>query len=744
MTETVKTSSLIFELENTDFSKLIALYDIRVYEIPPSIIAQVGKAAYGLFHRLIKDLCGDHPYYLHKPVRKIYVLYKKNDPSQIEFEGQNLEYALFTHYSVKDTAHCWLNTLLAHYFHSKGKINNNCFYLLWDDFTSKKGYAYINVLSISINHNYKNTKRFELFVNDAATRMRAISPQAYLDPNNKGIYNSKMPYIPKYSNTDGKIEAVGQIGNKALLQRKEVIYIQDTDLKNKTKMSYHSIESADKYEKSRCAQLHQFLTDWMTYLQALDIKVMQKELKMKAQQNEDKPALIDFRQFSITLIDATLGKLKGDKSLITYMKDNIRSISKLKNESISTAVINERNPEDMLKNDTHYLLLMDYEKDNFDIGDEYAPLTSGYEDLYKTWKTKLSHAVSQAFCINENAAKAQKMKQEAAQSHSDENRRKWRPTDFLSYKGLSNDAFRLRYEVCVQQLYLKSLVQNRVSAAKFLPLYESVKNKIFVTQARDKKNNLYRKMVYIDIKDVLVVEEWTDETLKEIIKTIVGKDVDIFSIRKNYHIFPPPESFEMLISVGSVIEIEEISERMMYDEDKVKGNFDSRKVKFPIERWTEWKYAAGKFSERQVKQFNDFILQEVEEIDGLSFDDLREKDVYWDRIKEILNLVKEDVLIKSLLNPTYKMNIKTKKAKGIFKLYQGIWYDSTAYQYFVGAKKGNSYEHNQEKGNQMRRIAVLEGKFIPNDYFALLDVEFIRYGGYTVVPYPFALIKMAD
>ena len=101
------------------------------------------------------------------------------------------------------------------------------------------------------------------------------------------------------------------------------------------------------------------------------------------------------------------------------------------------------------------------------------------------------------------------------------------------------------------------------------------------------------------------------------------------------------------------------------------------------------------------------------------------------RIKGIFKISQEDKF-RDFLKNFCGIDLQGKKAGKLFKVYEGIWYDKDNTQYFVGAKNG--YEYKQDKAMQMRKIIEIEGKVQPKEFFPLLDVEFIRYGGYIVLP----------
>jgi hypothetical protein len=84
----------------------------------------------------------------------------------------------------------------------------------------------------------------------------------------------------------------------------------------------------------------------------------------------------------------------------------------------------------------------------------------------------------------------------------------------------------------------------------------------------------------------------------------------------------------------------------------------------------------------------------------------------------------------------------------LFPVYQGVWYDPDTNYYVAGVKDTNP--EKQERSHALRRIIVHQGAQEPDklynqlaqSFFPLLEVNFIRYRNFTVVPFPFRLIEM--
>jgi hypothetical protein len=220
MTENVQTSTLIFDFNKSDFAKLQSKYEILEYDIPGDILPR-GNNDYehAKFHTLLKDICGDIPYYANKPSKKFYTCQEINSTKTLKREdGDNLDGKIFTEYLNPQKTHCFLNVLLAKHFYMKERYNNNVFYLIVSDFKSeKKQNEYINVLRLEIKHNFKsqNSPRYELWIKDSGTRMKSVKKSEYQKTENgtRNFLQNEIPYAPRY-NSDGSLVSLKQMSRK--------------------------------------------------------------------------------------------------------------------------------------------------------------------------------------------------------------------------------------------------------------------------------------------------------------------------------------------------------------------------------------------------------------------------------------------------------------------------------------------------------------------------------------------------
>jgi hypothetical protein len=74
---------------------------------------------------------------------------------------------------------------------------------------------------------------------------------------------------------------------------------------------------------------------------------------------------------------------------------------------------------------------------------------------------------------------------------------------------------------------------------------------------------------------------------------------------------------------------------------------------------------------------------------------------------------------------------------------KGIWFDEVAMKYMVGGGQALKGTQAQVRSNLVRDIILLSGQFDPNQFFPLLNVDFVRKEGYPVLPFPFKILRDA-
>ncbi len=690
--QTCKTSSLLFDLENSTFNKLKETYSIQQFSLPAYIQDKYNE--YAILHNWAKDSL-NLPYYVNIPSKKLYVLVPKEEViPALTYEDKLLPSSVFAGYNTRDKFHILVKLLLARYFELTENFVSNDKFFLHASLNRNKTWA--TVLKVDVTHNYRNTERMEFYVKDEATRLRNISEEEQ-----SKYYQKEIIY--------GQSIRSGQLFFKQL-KRKEVkgfkglLFVKPKPgfVKNtKTKIHYHSILDSSGHESSRAYLLERFTTKFLEFLNNYGIAATSKQLHLSKINYTKQRKGLDIRDFNISLID---GRKVKTKKLNELFKDN---------EEVS---FTEKDINTLHKNDS-CLFVMDYNKDDFDerFNDE--------KDPYKSFKESLEHngIAKQGICINENY-----FDEDASDSATS-------PEHYLTYEGLNERDLERNLAICISQLFLKRTLLSK--SISFLPHQEILQTHCFA----------YRNYVLSAEGEELKIEkfETADELLKKIAARFGSLDIEVvFKTVYSYHNpFGNNREFDfskhkIIFSSESVVEISDIPERAFYDEEEIKQRSADRTK--PRER-SAFKSAG---SDKVSEQFNHFLDEEVEHI-MLSYEDLKMKYGKGEAgfLKHIFGSKDERPLIR-FLNENTTVQVKGLKQDGIFSTYTGIWFDEAQQQYFVGRTHG--YQHKQDKGSQMKKILCHFGAFDSKTFFDLLNVDFIRYKEITVNPFPFKLIEMYE
>ena len=91
------------------------------------------------------------------------------------------------------------------------------------------------------------------------------------------------------------------------------------------------------------------------------------------------------------------------------------------------------------------------------------------------------------------------------------------------------------------------------------------------------------------------------------------------------------------------------------------------------------------------------------------------------------------------LSEALGFSLVSAKKEGLLGQSQGIWYCQKPRSYYSGSFEG--YNLQQKRSDIIRHIHVYEGRFDPDRYFLMLNVDFVRSSGFTVQPFPFKLMR---
>lgn len=685
-----KTSSLLFDLENSSFKKLKDENSIQQFNLPAYIQDRYNE--YAILHNWAKDNL-TLPYYLNIPSKKLYVLIPKGEAiPELKYEENKLSSLAFDDYNTKEKFHITVKLLLAKYFELTENFVSNDKFFLHASVNRNKTWA--TVLKIDVAHNYRNKNEVEFSVKDEANRLRNISEEEQTKYYQKEIiYGQSIRNGQTFFKQLKRKEIKGFQG--LLFAKPKTGFVGNT----KTRINYHSILDSAGHESSKAFLLERFTTKFLQFLNEYGIKTATKELHLSKVEIEKQRIGLDIKGFNISLVD---GRKVKNKKLYEIFKSN---------EEVS---FTEKGIADLQDNDS-CLFVMDYNKEDFEerFKDE--------KDPYRTFKESIQHKeiAKQGICINENY-----FDDDASDSQTSKE-------DYLTYEGLDEKDLQRNLGICISQLFLKRTLLNKNAA--FLPHNEILKTHCFA----------YRNYLLFADGDNLEIEKF--ETASELLEKVSARFTNLnteklFETIYNYHNpFGNKKEFDfdnhkIIFSNESVVEILDIPERAFYDEEEIKQRIADR-----TKQRAKSEFKSNDTDNVSV-QFNSFLDEEVENV-MLSYEDLKMKYGKGETgfLKQIFGSKDERPFVK-FLNEKTKVQLKGLKQDGIFSTYTGVWFDEAQQQYFVGRTHG--YQHKQDKGSQMKKVLTHFGTFNSETFFELLNVDFIRYKEITVNPFPFKLIDM--
>ncbi|WP_321997548.1 hypothetical protein [Draconibacterium orientale] len=694
-----KTSSFVLDIKKSTFHRFNDEYFIYQYTLPPHLGYK--KNYFGVLHNWAKSEI-TQPYFLHFPTKKVYVLIKNGEePKKISFEDKELPSDEFNQYKETGNIHIWLKVLLSAFLELNSDfISNDTFYIHSELSRDKK---WATVLKINLQHDYKEKESIVFNLTDSATRLKHVSLIEYQQYHRKDV-----PYGLTLKNG----RAIFKQLNKSQLNENDIkIFVKPKPIngnRHKSKIDYHSIMDERNHEKSRAFLIQNFLHQYLQYLKEYDISVEIKNIELQRLDKKREKSILQIKDFNVSLVDGRINKKIGLNTII--------SVAQSFSDSIKFQVrdVSELNSTDCA------LFVMDYNKSEFN---EYFHEDADPYDIFKKEANNLN-IPSQGICINEN-------------SFLDDNSSLTKES-FFNYDGLRGKNLERNLSICITQLYLKSLLNTEESER--LPDADLLKEKVFVA------NNM---LFFISNGKLKIIEIESINEFSEIIERTTGRN-DILEILLMMHKYHNPfqkedseidmSKFKIIISTDSVWEIVDYPERAFYDDEEISYRIKTRNIKRPISD-----YKVEPLSDLHVR-YNDYIEDKVEEL-NLSYEELKTKygkgeDGF---IKEIFYEGRElksykDTPFRKFLEENNGIVFKGLKENKIFETYSGIWFSPQQLKYFVG--RNNSYKSHQDKGFQMKKIIIHDGEFKKDEFFPLLNNDFIRYKELTVNPYPFKLIEM--
>lgn len=716
----VKTSSIQIELAACDFDKL--QQDMRIFVYPlPEIVLQLlkdWKNGYANLHIWAKNNC-DFPYYLHTrgANKALYMAISPEvDPPALEYKGVELQPQHWEEFQSPDKVHIWLKVLLAHFlFTHRHQVANESLYL----FTKNQRKSRQTVLKVGLAHHFKtrNPQSLEFFLNDKATRMTSLTYEDWQARRRKGR-KIGVPY--ELAVLSGiKSPVFRQIKTDALAPQTE-IWVEDTYRKDRSKLSFHDLSSAEELEKSRVGLLYRLQQEFIQFAAGLGVAIKPKNLEMRRLVKDTKEisGLSDDHRFTFRLDDARIEK----KYPLQKIHERIKRIA----EDRIPFPFTLAKPGEGQQKSLPELFLMDYEPTDFGAGGKFEGKKDPYEGK-KNWTGYPTQGLRiEETWLDESAAKASPR----------------------------------NAEIAIKQLYLKTLVSQSQAWAGSLPHASSLEGMIFFRKRGGIKDPKF-SWGYIQ-KGAWQAGSATgfpeaQQILDPKLREITGRSFqELWEAWAFYHEYEQKikqggfnwHSCDLMISTDFIWEIGELDERYLYDVDRQLSIQREREKKRPIRSFLA--NEEGPDPELAIA-YNQFLRENLRGVVEISFKELIKK--YGKPSKDparegfLKSVFGKSTLREGTLS-FFRNSVgievygtKETKVDPSLNLVRGIWFDEDRQQYFVG-QKDNYKNYNQDKGFPMRQIICLEGKFDPDLFFPLLNVDFIRNEQFTVRPYPFALLSI--
>lgn len=746
----VKISHLTLDWDSVNWDGFNAQFHIVRYELPGYLKNE--SSYFGKVHNWAKNNC-DKPYYLHSHSLMLYVLY--DSPSSVVdlcYEKLPLPKSVIIPKNESEF-HAIFKVLVSQYFMAHEKfVSNAHFYLR----VPLKESDYVTVLDININQDWLHNRFCDFIVFEEATRLRKLD-------------QTERQEIQKWSEIYYGRSYKGATAYFMQIKRSEISeHIQTEDIfkeyRNKqfrAQVPFHSLKSRQALEKTRSYLLNEFLTNLIAYLHEIGLPYQYKEFRMEKVDtktgNRMKTSQIPKRQRVIYAVDDRAKALIQQDNFVEEFCNFASARFAGDLISFTPADLAALSPRDWV------LRLQDYDVEDL------APdsILCNYQDTKHAFYRDNRDVVKQTLNINPNTdIYRDDMKKK------EQDRRKWSSEEYLDYdfdQVISSDEKKAhllrRLEVCFNQLFLKDIIMFPEDVSNRLPILSLLSGKVFIA---------YGAMMYFDGSSLVFSkisgEEQDVERAENLILALTGKDLtsDILDPSREYNYYKPDakKRFEdvrkrkFIVSPDFTLEITDAKFRMFYENRVIRDRLDRVEKKVEISCFYPRFPVSGNapFTEAQLRDFDAFLKEYVTE-PFISYKDLKAR--YGMKVKnsageeiqdggfyKLLGLTKSDKKLKEYFRNHLNLEIYGVRDKSLIPIYQGIWYEPNYRYYLVGSKDTMSLE--QERAFIFREIECHHNNLdnaafytlLRNEFFPLLEVNFIRHNSYTVYPFPFKLIQI--
>lgn len=344
--------------------------------------------------------------------------------------------------------------------------------------------------------------------------------------------------------------------------------------------------------------------------------------------------------------------------------------------------------------------------------------------------------------------------------------------EYLAYPLFTFDkSWEQRWQVCLNQLYLKDMILNQRYARSLPGLQQgtlpftiptSLNEYAFLRRATVHGVS-YTTLLYLQNDHLRFVDVRSPEGKQERDALLATYDLDWFDDvaeplgRKLYGTLEEKVvDYDFILGPGQVIEIEDIQERVLYNYSELARIQKSQQQDRPLEelkltphmtRILPSKPTSTSVTLKQLEDYDRFLDDlAAEGIREISYGALTDpRGPYYSHILEIFAIA-PDANGKSDLRKfkgCYQRlgMFAGAKSRAVIAGYQGIWYDADNC-FMVGSSLGLKF--SQPRAHLIRRFDIYQGagRFDIRLFLETTAVKFVRHEQFTVYPYFFHLIDM--
>ena len=695
------------------------------YTLPSSYYARNNNKKDKFYGKVQNEIAEqlDEPYYFFtkdKPLPAIYTLVSKPQIPDVYLSDLSKEPLPEEIVSADDVRlHIFLKVLLARYIRSR---RENIFTSQGKHYIQIKGSGkWLTCLEIGINgirDEDEEVRAFRVF--NHAHRF------ALCDKSNLGRWRAeRQAFFGKMAPKDGRV-LLRPLKRSEVFTYPNDLYQPKPLSQSPAKLNFHEDE---KLEQARGWHTHRFMQGFVAFLTEYGLEVEFQRRCLKAYKPSSKNYELPLSKLSsVCVLDNRLNRETVPlKTYVDYLRNHF---SKLAFSVIAREQLSPEIPT---------LVLQDYEKRDFAEDGRFAEQLDPKQELYAATKDVPKQTIN----VNLSDVKG-------------EGYLEYPKPPFKDRK--LHEEFCLKLNVSLDQLFLKSVVLGYLPTI-YLPLFHdekvSLHDYVFVRRSMygiGPARQRYTVAMWTEGERLRFVDVGGADGKQALQKQLERHNVswlaDIVTKFNEYHYLQDgekePASYDLFITHGKVVEIENLDERVLYEYDEIMRRRRERTEPLPIDDFKLLPYAhkLSNIDARILEAYDNFLEDLKNSYARLSFRQLK-NEPFLSSIDKIFSLGRtpSGSIHRRKLTDAYQKIGKFRSLKGVdvMPTFQGIWYEEG--HYTVGSKMG--FNKSQPKAHLVRRFAVRKGQsFDPIPLLEAMSVTFVRHGQYTVLPYPFHLIDL--